>query len=86
MHGNLVARVDRAHVLRIDIVMRNANALADQLVLIAEKLGIEVERALEPVFIKEIDQADILGNAIVIAEGDCLFLSVEHKKLLYICF
>ena len=70
MRSNLVSLIDRADFLGAKFIMGDAAAVAAVGETIAEQTGIEVEGALETVFVQKLYQPKILCDAVVVAECD----------------
>ena len=75
VHGDLMAFIDFPHICRMHFIVRNALPFAHQHAVLPQLFGIEIERALEMIFVQQLNQADILRHAVVIAEGNSLFES-----------
>ena len=84
MRRDLMAVVDRTHILRANFIVSYLHAAANKRILPAQKSRIEIERRPQTVPVKNLNQPYILRNAVVIAERDRLFLSVPHLSLIHI--
>ena len=81
MGGYLVVLINRAGLCGGQAMMRHLFPGDHQGALFPKGSGIEVKRAAQSIPVQYFDQADILLNTVVKAEGDRFFLSVPHGAL-----
>ena len=78
---DLMALIDAANLTDTGLDVLYRNTLAQQRAGRAQQAAVQVEGALEPVFVKYSDQSLILGHRVVIAEGDRFHFALKHVIL-----
>ena len=80
VHGDLVAAIERGEHVGLHAAHENILVLPG--VFLGLDAGIEVEGALEAVEVEQLHQAHVLGNAVVVGEGERAGLAAregQHK-------
>jgi len=74
VYRHLVSLVGFANLFGVDFVVGDPLAFPNQHTGMPQKLGIQVEGGFQTITVQKLDQADILGDTVVVAEGDGLFI------------